>query len=199
MLNLLNSHPTFSYRHAEALADLDNRLALLESAFTTEGIGLILLGEGEGVGLVSDKARHWLAEYFDHRDSGLPVAILAWLRGSAIPGSAGLILPSPQTFSVARGRARLMLRLVGNGGRRLILLRERRPLNLEDLRSLGLTKRESEILVLVAGEKTDADIAAVLSISPRTVNNVLARIYRKLNVHNRAGAVAHAFDRRIVD
>jgi DNA-binding CsgD family transcriptional regulator len=197
MLTLLNPHMASAYRHSETLADLGNRLALFESGFSTEGIGLILLVRGERVDLVSAKARHWLAKYFDHRGNGLPDTILEWLRRSAIPGSASLIMPGPQTFSVARDSARLMLRLVGNGGRRLILLRERRPLNPEDLQSLGLTKRESEILALVAGEKTDADIAAVLSLSPRTVNNVLARIYRKLNVHNRAGAVAHAFDRRI--
>ena len=57
----------------------------------------------------------------------------------------------------------------------------------------GLTARETQILLLVSRGKTNAEIADVLSLSPRTVKKHLEHIYRKLRVHTRGSAVAHAF------
>jgi DNA-binding CsgD family transcriptional regulator len=49
-----------------------------------------------------------------------------------------------------------------------------------------LTARESEILELVATGSTNAHVAAALSISPRTVEGHLSRIFAKLGVSRRA-------------
>jgi DNA-binding CsgD family transcriptional regulator len=51
-----------------------------------------------------------------------------------------------------------------------------------------LTEREQEVLALVARGCTNAQAAAVLHLSPRTVANHLYRIFHRLGVHNRAGA-----------
>ena len=40
--------------------------------------------------------------------------------------------------------------------------------------------------------KTDAELGAILSISSRTVSHTLERIYRKLGVWSRVGAVTRA-------
>lgn len=53
----------------------------------------------------------------------------------------------------------------------------------------GLTAREREVLRWLACGKTDADIAAMLSISPRTVHKHLEHIYVKLGVETRTAAV----------
>lgn len=66
------------------------------------------------------------------------------------------------------------------------------PLAADDLILLGLTPRQAEILAWLAAGKTDAEIAKILAISPRTVSHTLARIYRKLGVENRVAAVTHA-------
>ncbi len=50
----------------------------------------------------------------------------------------------------------------------------------------GLTARETEILEHVAGGSSNADIAAALSLSPRTVEGHLSRIFAKLGVSRRA-------------
>ncbi len=65
-------------------------------------------------------------------------------------------------------------------------------LTIGDLIPLGLTARQAEILAWLAVGKTDGEIAEILTISPRTVSHTLARIYRKLGVENRVGAVTHA-------
>ncbi|MEM9763989.1 MAG: response regulator transcription factor [Pseudomonadota bacterium] len=59
-------------------------------------------------------------------------------------------------------------------------------------RRLGLTPREGEVLGWLADGKANRDIAAILSLSPRTVNKHLEQIYAKLQVENRTAAVALA-------
>jgi transcriptional regulator EpsA len=53
-----------------------------------------------------------------------------------------------------------------------------------------LTAREIEILLWVERGKSNNEIAQILSISPLTVKNHVQKILRKLNVQNRAQAVA---------
>src|SRR5262249_2037577 len=62
----------------------------------------------------------------------------------------------------------------------------------------GLTAREVEVLRLVAQGLTDAQIAERLIISPRTVNNHLTAIYRKLTVSSRAAATRYAIEGHLV-
>ncbi|MCC6630025.1 MAG: AAA family ATPase [Chloroflexi bacterium] len=59
----------------------------------------------------------------------------------------------------------------------------------------GLTAREAEVLRLVAVGLANAEIAARLSLSPRTVNAHLTTIYSKLGVATRGAAIRFALDR----
>lgn len=56
----------------------------------------------------------------------------------------------------------------------------------------GLTARESEVLALLAGGRTNAEIAEALVISPKTASVHVSRIIAKLGAGNRTEAVAHA-------
>lgn len=60
----------------------------------------------------------------------------------------------------------------------------------------GLTRREREILTLIAAGHSNADIATKLAISPRTVAHHVAAILAKLGVDNRIQAAAHALQRQ---
>jgi len=53
-----------------------------------------------------------------------------------------------------------------------------------------LTRREREILELVADGLRNAEVARILWISPETVRKHLENAYEKLGVHTRTGAVA---------
>lgn len=59
-------------------------------------------------------------------------------------------------------------------------------------RKAGLTKREREVLGLVANGKTDKEIAATLGISEHTVHRHVSNILTKTGQSSRAAAVAHA-------
>jgi DNA-binding NarL/FixJ family response regulator len=54
----------------------------------------------------------------------------------------------------------------------------------------GLSQRELDVLKLLATGNTDQQIAGALGIAARTVGTHLQHVYEKLDVHNRAAAVA---------
>jgi non-specific serine/threonine protein kinase len=62
-----------------------------------------------------------------------------------------------------------------------------------------LTRRESQILRLLATGLTDPQIADTLFIGERTVNSHVARLYRKLGVHSRVAAIAAGIAAGLID
>ncbi|MCV7100652.1 response regulator transcription factor, partial [Mycobacterium palustre] len=56
----------------------------------------------------------------------------------------------------------------------------------------GLTRREREVLELLADGRSDAQIAATLHISPKTAGSHVGSILVKLGVTNRTQAAAYA-------
>ena len=56
-----------------------------------------------------------------------------------------------------------------------------------------VTRREREVLALLAQRLTSPEIAEQLYVSPRTVETYVLRVYRKLGVNNRR-ALAKALD-----
>ena len=63
----------------------------------------------------------------------------------------------------------------------------------------NLTRRENEVLRLLAQGLTQDDIAGRLTISPKTVGTHIEHVLRKLGVHSRAQAVALAFREDVAD
>jgi len=62
----------------------------------------------------------------------------------------------------------------------------------ERLQTIGLTKREAEVMAWVAQGKSNSDIATILESSPRTVAKHIEHIFGKLNVESRTAAVAES-------
>jgi DNA-binding NarL/FixJ family response regulator len=120
----------------------------------------------------------------------LPVMFLSGTRTDALDRAAGLMLgaddyvlkPFAPEELLARVHALLRRsRLDGNGS------------------PLPLTRRELEVLDLLAEGRTQAEIAQELVLSPKTVGTHLERILRKLGVHSRAQAVAAAYRARLLE
>jgi len=61
-----------------------------------------------------------------------------------------------------------------------------------------LSRREIEVLTLVAAGRTNREAAAALFISEATVKTHLLNLYGKLGVNDRAAAVAEAYDRGLL-
>ena len=60
-------------------------------------------------------------------------------------------------------------------------------------RSLQLSERELQIVQCIFDDYTGAGMARQLGISVHTINTHLERLYRKLHVNTRAGAVVRIF------
>lgn len=58
--------------------------------------------------------------------------------------------------------------------------------------ALGVSEREGEVLAWLSQGKSNRDIAAILSLSPRTVTKHVETIFAKIGVENRTAAAAKA-------
>ena len=75
----------------------------------------------------------------------------------------------------------------------ILLLRERMTrIRAETLTTLGLTRRETEVLAWVAEGRSNGEIGTILGTSGRTVGKHLERIYQRLGVETRTAAAARA-------
>jgi len=62
----------------------------------------------------------------------------------------------------------------------------------------GLTRREIEVLRLVASGETNRAIASRLFISERTVERHVSNIFTKISVSSRSAATAYAYEHALV-
>ena len=63
----------------------------------------------------------------------------------------------------------------------------------------GLTRRELEILKLLASGSANKQLAYKLQISDKTVRNHVSNMYEKLNISDRSQAVMYAVRRGLVE
>ena len=67
-------------------------------------------------------------------------------------------------------------------------------LDAQPLQVLGLTNRESEVLLWIRQGKRNSEIATILETSTRTVSKHVERILQKLGVETRTAAASIAFE-----
>lgn len=65
--------------------------------------------------------------------------------------------------------------------------------------NIELTEREQEVLKLICEEKTAAEIAKEIFLSPRSVEGIRQRLIEKIGVRNTAGLVMFAVKNRLVE
>ncbi|WP_441246658.1 helix-turn-helix transcriptional regulator [Kitasatospora sp. McL0602] len=141
---------------------------------------LVRSGETRVV-LVVDQMRE--SELLDAVECG--VGAILWRREATAERLGRAVL------AAARGEgdlpADLLGRLITQMGRL-----QRSVQGIPGLASPGVSEREADVLRLVAEGWDTAEIAGKLSYSERTVKNVLHGLTTRLNLRNRAHAVAHA-------
>ena len=130
------------------------------------------------------------------RPDQLPPIILKWVRKSEHAFRSFSEIPRPfLPLEINCGTSLVRMRLLRNGVHRTIAMEEvSAPITAEQLVSLGLSKRESEVLAWVGQGKTNEEIGRILECSRRTVQKHLERIYIKLGVENRTAAAMTAAD-----
>lgn len=195
VLNLLGPHLNQSYRNAVAVTASRVQLKQIEEGVDTLGRGLVLLAPEGTVQWMSSRARQWLDAYCGPGHAGdgaLPDPVARWLKRHTNRGPREL--PEPrEPLVVMRETTQLVVRLVSRGAHAVLVVEEEyRSVPPEALRSLGLTRRETEVLAWVAEGKTSAEIASILGMGRRAVEKHLEHIYPKLGVETRTAAAARA-------
>src|SRR5438034_2406737 len=203
LLSALRPHIVQALRNAESFSQMKGEVALVLQGLEEIGRGIVLLGPDGGIRSATRLARQWLTTYFGHRAERakrLPEALQRWVqfKGATVSGS-GEVSSARKPLIVERQDSRLVVRLIPASGGGLLLLEQRHTaLTPASLEPLGLSTREAEVLAWVAQGKTDAVIATILSLSPRTVAKHLEHIYERLGVENRLAAAALTFTSPLV-
>jgi DNA-binding CsgD family transcriptional regulator len=147
---------------------------------------------------ISDRARRWLKDYFPGRDTlFVPDRIRRWIADQRSHLNAAGLENGGHTapLVVERPDRRLVVTMLPDrAGITLVLAEERTAFDAISLRSLGLSARETEVLYWVSRGRTNAEVAAILDIRPRTVGKHLERIYEQLGVENRTAAASRALE-----
>lgn len=76
----------------------------------------------------------------------------------------------------------------------MLQLHESNARNPSNLKKLGLSPRESEVLFWISEGKTYPEIATILGASVRTVHKHAENVFRKLNVESKSAAMRMAMD-----
>ncbi len=200
MLELLQPHLLQAYANAAAVERMQSRALLLTQAVEGSDQGVIFLGEdGVTPPFITEGGRRRLEAYFGvsgrlRPQQQLPETLARWVKcqEQALAGDNGV--PAPRRpLVVERDGKRLTVRLV-NGDEQRMLVLEERCLGVEPsmLSSLGLTRRECEVLAWVAKGKSNDEVGVILGMRSATVGKHLEHIYRKLGVESRTAAVAQA-------
>jgi DNA-binding CsgD family transcriptional regulator len=183
--DLLRPHLIQAFRNAALRDELRGVVAALDAGLEVGGDAVVVAGADGRVRLATSAAGDLLALTAVGRlepGDELPAA----LRD---PGVARVVLPAGERGPVVARR------VPAADGRSVALLVEHgsRGASLELLEQLGLTRREAEVLRALMRGLPTAEVARAMGISPRTVHKHAERIFGKLGVRDRVGAVAAAW------
>lgn len=197
VLNLLRPHLNRAYENAAAASRMQAQVDLLRRGFESLDHGVIVVARDGGVATMSAPAHRWCAQYFGRRTGdGLPDALRRWVRRhDADLARRERPMTTLEPLRVIQDGRELTVRIVLDGEQRLLLLSERdRTARPERLESLGLSRREAEVLAWVAEGKTNGEIATILGGSTRTIDKHVEHIRGKLGVETRTAAASRALD-----
>ncbi len=194
LLDALRPHLAQTYRNAQLLTVLRG----IEDVLAESGRALVVLGKAGVDTRASPRAQVALARHFGAPRAGsLPEPVADWVAEER-----------HRTFDDGRPRIhrplvsgdadrQLVVRFLPGGGERpdVLAVDEQEPERVAtELRRLGLTSREAEILALMMRGLSTSEAARQLDVRSSTLSKHLQHIYRKLGVVSRSAAIAAATD-----
>ncbi|HZO05371.1 MAG TPA: LuxR C-terminal-related transcriptional regulator [Solirubrobacterales bacterium] len=182
MLELLRPHLGQAFERVRERERSASLLAALERGLAERGSAIVLVERNGNVAHLTGAALELLGRYFpERRGASLPDPIAAWLAAGAF-----------EPLVVTTDAGTLTLRAQPEGATTVLALDEVAAVTPERLLPLGLTRRQAEVLALLANGAGVERIARDLYVSPATVRKHLEHIYVRLGVHTRAEAIERA-------
>ncbi len=183
-----------AYERTVAVGVMQGMLSALQNAADAAEQAIIVLDRSGAIQFATTAATaslNCLNELTcpDQRNN-LPEPLASWCQAQRRHARQPLAFPEPLTMH--HGTARFVRSAAGSFD--AIVIQRSEHLSTESLRAAGLTKRERQMLALVALGLTNAQIALELALSRRTVAKHLEHIYAKFGVTSRTAALAKARD-----
>jgi ATP/maltotriose-dependent transcriptional regulator MalT len=175
---------------ADELSELAQPIdATFLRALSAHATGAVLLAEGNARAALPVLQRAW--SHWQELDAPYDAA-----RVRVLVAVACRQLEDRDTADMELAAAREVFRQLGAApdSARVDALSQRAPPS----DASGLTRRELEVLRLVARGDTNRMIAGTLFISEKTVHRHLSNIFRKLGLSSRTAAAAYAFEHQLV-
>lgn len=197
LLNAARPHIQQAFRNSLAFTNIQNKLSTLNEALEKSRQGILVVSKDGRIrwGTATAYAMLTLHRFGDKTTSNqLPAEIDAWLNRHRHELKSPREVAQPiSPLIIKSGKGSLSVRMLGDEAETLLLLESQKREGTEKLvRSLGLSKREAEIMHWVVQGKTNPEIGIILGISPRTVQKHLERAYKHLGVENRHAAISMA-------
>lgn len=146
-----------------------------------QAAALVVLDPSGEMAHYSGQALSWLGISDGQR---VPAAVLAWvssLRAGSHPSAAReMRLPHPEGEVVLQARRSAR-------AEHMVVTLKLKPRYHADGNDFGLSAREAEVARWICEGKTNAQIAEILQISPRTVQKHLEHIFDRLGIESRVG------------
>jgi DNA-binding CsgD family transcriptional regulator len=164
-------------------------------------VGAIVVEIAGQVQFITQRAEQLLNQYFLSRaPHSLPELLQHWFKQQISRLTFNGDIPSScLPLYIQQAGKQLSVRLIPDpiNQQYLLLLEEEelQSFSISTLESLGLTKREAEVLFWIAKDKSNAGIAKVLGCSEGTVRKHLEHLYAKLSVQTRTAAVMVALEK----
>jgi len=164
-------------------------------------VGAIVVEITGEVQFMTQRAEELLSQYFlPPIPYSLPESLQHWFKDQIARLTFNGDVPSRcLPLHIQQTGRDLIVRLVPDpiNQQYLLLLEEKelQSFSISALESLGLTKREAEVLFWTAKDKSNAGIAKVLGCSEGTVRKHLEHLYGKLSVQTRTAAVMVALEK----
>jgi ATP/maltotriose-dependent transcriptional regulator MalT len=175
---------------ADELAALAVRFdATLPRAIASRAEGTVQLAEGEARGALTTLRRAWelwLDLEAPYESARVRVQIGLACRAVGDADAAELELTAARAVFADLGAVRDVARV------------DELIARVDAVRGSGLSRRELEVLRLVADGQTNREIATELGISDRTVDRHVSNVFSKLDVSTRSAATAYAYEHRLV-
>ena len=198
LLTLLRPHLARVQARTQAMARLRSAVALRDAAL--DAVAVVLLDRTGNIVFCSAQARAAFERIFPlsvgsrHRGEVLPAPLAHWIgqQSSSIQPEAG----SARRLCLRRENRKLLVEFVFGDVYHLLRLTERpaEP-TIEPLRTLGLTERETEVLLWLAQGKRNAEIALICRLHPMTVSTHVRNLLAKLHCETRTAAAALAWEK----
>ncbi len=176
--------------------------AAVESA---DAPGLLLLADDHSIAAITSRAERLLADVAEEDRSpvhGLPYAVhavAAQLRAAERHGEEALELAPRARLRTASGQW-LVLHASRTAGANMdgqiaVIVELARPVEIAQLivQAYALSRRESEIVRLVAQGLTTKELAVAFSITANTVQDHFKAIFEKVGVHSRRELVSQLY------